>query len=352
MARAPVIVPFGAEAADRLPALLYEHFGYSYSADWMYSPARIRQAMAGGTLDAVVAVDGDALVGYLDLRFSFGSRQVVEIGIVLVDPALDEVPRARVAALLLKESVERIQGHVRDGLRLVTSTETTDHTGTQRWLYRAGMVPTGLLFATVPAGQHLLRPDRYDPVQRHRGVPERRRQRRRRSEVLSVYPVRELIAPYGVELPERFAEILDAIYARLAMPVTFRAAGPASGPTELTVHHNVGRGTAILDVARLGADAPARLVERLEHYVLGHVPSVQLFVPLDQGRLEPTLAALIAAGCRFGGLVPHFKGSDRLVLQRASDDDPLLTEAHLADEVPRRILRLARQSPVGVDQRL
>lgn len=336
------IVPFDGEVAARLPGLLYKHFGYSYSADWMYSSERLVQALAGGGIDAVIAADRGAVVGYLDLRFSFGSRQVVEVGIVLVDPELDEVDRGRVAGLLFRESVQRIMGHVRESLRLVVSTETTDHTGTQRWLYRAGMVPTGLLFATVPAGQHVLRPYRFDPGQRRQGAPDRRRQRHRRAEVLSVFPVKVLIPPYEAALPERFEEITRAIYDRLAMPVSFRAPRPAAGPTEVTVYQNVGRGIAVLDVARLGADAPGRLIERLDHYVLGHVPAVQLLVPLDQGDPEPALAALVAAGCRFGGLLPHFKGSDRLVLQHVTDDDPLLTEAHLADEIPRRILRLAR----------
>ncbi|MGH7267284.1 MAG: hypothetical protein ACREMB_20885 [Candidatus Rokuibacteriota bacterium] len=352
MARRLAIVPFSRELAVELQGLLYEHFGYSYSAAWMYSPEGVLQAMAGGGIDAVCGADGGRLVGYLDLRFSFGSREVVEVGIVLVDPELDEMDRGRVAALLLKESVQRIMGHVREGgLRLVISTETTDHTSTQRWLYRVGMVPTGLLFATVPAGQHLLRPERYDPVRRERGTPDRRRQRHRRAEVLSVFPVRELIAPYEVAIPARFEDLGRVIYERLRMPVTFRAPRPPAGPTEVAVHHNVGRGIAVLDVTRVGADAAERLVERLDHYVLGHVPAVHLMLPLDQGDLEPALAALVGAGCRFGGLIPHFKGHDRLVLQHATDDDPLLTEAHLADEIPRRVLRLARAG-VPVEQRL
>lgn len=337
------IVPLDVAVATQLPALLYKHFGYSYSADWMYGPERYLQAVAAGTMDAFVAADGAAVVGYLDLRFSFGCRQVVEVGIVLVDPELDELDRGRVASLLLKASVQQVTAYVQDaGLRLVISTDTTDHTGTQRWLYRAGMVPTGLLFATVPADTHLLRPYRFDPVQRRHGAPDRRRQRHRRAEVLSVYPVREFIAPYEVALPARFEEITRTIYDRLKMPVTFRTARPAVGVTEVGVHHNVGRGVALLDVTRLGADAPERLVERLDHYVLGHVPAVQILLPLDQGDPEPGVAALIAAGCRFAGLMPHFKGSDRLILQHGSDDDPLLTDAHLTDEIPRRILRLVR----------
>jgi hypothetical protein len=344
------IIPLDGAVAARMPDLLYKHFGYSYSADWMYSPERYVRAVAAGAIDVFIAADGEAIVGYLDLRFSFGSRDVVEIGVVLVDPELDEIDRGRVAMLLLKASVQRVIGLVRDeGLRLVLSTDTTDHTGTQRWLYRAGMVPTGLLFAMVPEGKHVLRPYRFDGAQGGRGIPDRRRQRHRRAEVLSVFPMRDFIVPYGVALPERFAEISRAIYDRLRLPVTFRAAPPAAGDTEVEVFHNVGRGVAQLDVRRLGADAPRRLVERLDHYTLGHVPAVHVLLPLDQSDPEPSVAALVAAGCRFAGVVPHFKGSDRLVLQHGSDDDPLLTEAHLADDIPRRILRLARATPRGKD---
>ena len=342
------IEPLDAQSASKIPRLFYEHYGYSYSIDWLYSGERILEAANAGRIDPIVVMRDGVVSGYMDFRFSFRSRAVVEVGVIIVDPQLDEVGRGRVASILLNEGIERVTNHVHRGkLRLVISTETTDHAVTQRWIYRIGMVPTGLLFATVPADAHVVKPFRFGPGPRDHASPSRRRQGHRRAEVLSVHPIQYQLTPYAVHLPEQLAEMLKRIYAKFDLPMQFQTAGPPEGNTEIEVVHNVVRGIAIIDVTRLGADAPARVMDELQHFVVGHVPSVQIFLPISQ--CDPTAAveALLAAGCFFGGLIPRFKDSDRLVLQYADQLDPLLSDAHLTEDIPREILAMTRSSTQG-----
>lgn len=343
------VLPVTPESASGVAALFYKQYGYSYSVDWLYDPSRFLELVQRGYSDAVLIgrAGGSvtSVLGFLDFRFSHNSKTVLEIGVLTVDPELDEIERAQTIALMRTEGVRRVTNHViESGVRLVMSTETTDHTTAQRFILRNGLTPTGLLFATVPANQHILRPAQYNNPSRSLGSPGRRRQEHRRAEVLSVHPMSAHIAPYSVSLPEEFGELLRLIYGRLDLPASFGPPGAVAAETDLSWVHAVHRGIVSIDVKNLGQNAPQRLVETLDHFAAGHVPAIQFMLPLDQGALEPSLAALTARGCILGGLLPQYKGSDRLVLQRVSEIDPLLTEEHLIDEVPKRILRLARSA--------
>lgn len=334
--------------ADAVPTLFRKHYGETYSIRWLYDGAAIRARAASGAIDGFAVMRGAAALGFFDFRFMPDGAEALEVGVIIVDPELDEVPRGQVAGLLLDEALARVTRHVHErGTRLVFSTETTDHTAIQRWLYRIGMVPTGLLFATVPAGSHILRGTHYDTGLRGVGAVSRARQAHRRCEVLSAYAVKPLIAPYATSLPERYRELLTLIYARHDLPVRFEPVQPARGETRIVLQENRERGIAVVDALHLGADGVAVLADALDRQVAIGVPAIRALIPLDQGDATPTIDALVARGCVFGGLLPRYKGSDRLVLQRASDYDPLLTEAQLTDEIPRAILRHVRSTVPG-----
>lgn len=337
--------------APRVGELFYRVFGYTYSDPAVYDGRELWRRACGGDLGCILVVDRDGrVIGYFDHRFSFGDGAVAELGPLLTDPELPEVYRAQIVNVTVRACVDRIRRCVVDhGTRLVVTTDSTDHTLTQRLSSRVGMRTVGILFGTIPAFGHRLRPVHYATAAPGRPPIRPERAVWRRAETLSVYPVRSRMVPYDVSLPERFAAILGRIYERLAVPVTFRAPAPPDPETRLATYHGVGRGIARVVAGSLGADAPDRLLARVRHFVGGHVPAVHLLVPLDAGDPRPVVDALCdGAGALFGGLMPRFQGRDMLVLQVVSGGiDPTLTEAHIDDEIAREVFRMARAAPSG-----
>lgn len=331
--------------APKIVDLVVRNFGYTYSLDWHYNPTEILRHHRENFADFIVVEDsrGD-VVACIHIRFPYGGTTVAHIGLIVTDPRLTEMERAQILSLLLRQCVDRVIHHIaHTGVQLLYSTETTAHDLSQRFVRQYGMTTTGVLLSLVARGRDRLVPHRFHSVRHGHPAIATERQRYRRAETLSVYPIANFIPDYRVWIPGYQRDLLTRLYARFPkLPVTFLEEPEApSGETVIRHRFTPSQGLATIVVDRLGADAARQVVERLHHFQSAYMESVLIQLPLTEQNGESVIAALREENCVFGGLVPHFNGIDRLVLQWFQEVAPDLREEHILDPFGREIMRTA-----------
>lgn len=335
-----------AETAPQVKDLLYKVFGYTHSSTHLYTPQALLARYRDGDFIPILVADAETgrLLGYFDIGFPFGTREVAWFGCLALDPDLTEMPRMAVLNTLLRDCIRKVGQSFRDdGLRLVITTDTTDHTLSQRLSGQFGLKCVGLLYSTVPAGRHMFR-GAYRP-QGTKSIA----QEARRPETLSVYPAYKFLSPYETYLTPRYADLLEPLYADLEMPVTFGSElqKPLADKTVLHEYHDIGRGIATLEIAEIGLDIGAVLQERIDHYRTGFVPAIHVLVPQYPTDPEPAFETLAAMGGVFGGLFPRFKGRDMVVVQVVDPVDRTVDADRLKDAAARRVLDHATASSMA-----
>ena len=110
--------------ASQMERLVYSIFGYSYSDAWLYDGADVLARAHRTKIDPVfVGDDTGRLLGYFDLRDSYGSASVTALGTLMIDPDVSEVTSVIVLNAIMKGLLARIGKAVRDdGLRLIVTT--------------------------------------------------------------------------------------------------------------------------------------------------------------------------------------------------------------------------------------
>ncbi|RED44188.1 hypothetical protein [Aestuariispira insulae] len=336
------LVDLTEETAPKIRDLMYKVFGYSHSGKHLYQPAELLARYQRGDFVPMMVADreDDRLLGYFDMGFPFGGRDVAWFGCLALDPDLNEMTRMAVLNTLLKDCIDKVGKSFRyDGLRLVITTDTVDHTLSQRLSGQFGLINVGLLFATVPTGGHQFRGG-YRP----QGAAVEIRQGRR-PEVLSVYPAYKFLDPYDCYLAPDHAELTLPLYEALDLPVTFREvpAEPADKMTVMREYPDLGRGIVTLEIERIGEDIETVLKERVDHFRTGYIPAIHVLVP--QYPQDPAVAHQVLAGLGglFGGLFPRFKGRDMILMQLVDPDERLVDESRLKDEAARKVAHMGRE---------
>lgn len=330
-----------------IPQLLYRVFGYTYTAVSLYSEAGVRAALDEGSHFFVAVDDAGRPAGLLALRFTQPSRALAEVGVLAVDPVLSSAARGRVLRLLGQALSARSYELIEDGLRGLMSTEVTVHTLAQRLVMHFGFVTTGIYLGLAPAWAERLR-NPPDERSRSRANGSASRLRNRRTETVSALPFDKMIAPYAVALPARFDALLRTIYAGLQMPVSFEPGADPHGPSTVVEDLDLLRSRAVVRFSRVGDDAPAVALERVEHYRRGQIELIHVALPLTHVRVDDTVNALTAAGFSFGALVPLYAGDDALVLQFLNGVPVDITDADLHSPIAKLILRDIMQPGAAV----
>ena len=146
------------QTAPQVRDLMYKVFGYSHSGKHLYNPAELMARYRQGLFIPMMVADAktEELLGYFDMGFPFGGREVAWFGCLALDPSLNEMTRLAVLNTLLRDCIDKVGiSFKEDGLRLVITTDTVDHTLSQRLSGQFGLKSVGLLYATVPEGGHL-----------------------------------------------------------------------------------------------------------------------------------------------------------------------------------------------------
>lgn len=311
------VVECKSETAVLVPPLCYRVFGYTYFDPTMYDSAAVAAALDGGRMVAFVAIDrgGDARA-MVALRFRFPTLHLAEVGPLLIDPA---VP-APLSGHLLRALIEAVSTRVRTlagegGLRGLVSLESTWHQLTQRLVHQLGFVTTGLFLAWQPSWGERVRLAPHERAAAGTWAGRSRRAAHRRTETVSVRAFPTRCRPYGVAPPHRFRATLRMVYDELGLPVTFVPSSPAHGESAVSTAVDAGCSRAVVELSHHGADARDVVLDHLAHYRGGMVDVIHFLLPLSATGIDGPVEALLQAGCRYGALLPFYRGHDVLALQ-------------------------------------
>lgn len=335
------LVELTSQTAPQVRDLMYSVFGYSHAGKHLYTPAELLARYDRGDFIPMMVADRetDKLVAYFDMGFPFGSREVAWFGCLVLDPALRETSRMAVLNTLLKDCISKVGKSFRDdGLRLVITTDTTDHMLSQRLSRQFGLKTVGLLYATIPAGGHQFR-GAYRPLGTASDIGEGRK-----PEVLSVYPAYKFIEPYDCYLADCYAELTMPAYEALDLPVTFHnvAAAKATGISVINEYADLVRGIVTLEISKIGQDIKSALKKQVDHYRTGLVPVIHALVPQYPTDPEPALDILEDLGGVYGGLFPRYKGVDMLLIQIVDPDERVVEESRLQDDTAIKVARASK----------
>jgi hypothetical protein len=326
-----------ASTAHLVPPLLYRVFGYSYTDISLYETDGVLRSISGGNNIFLIAHAGDSAGALLAMRFSFPSSSIAELGMLVVDPVVPSQTGGRLLQLLVQTLTTRVFefAHTR-GLRGLISTEVTVHTMTQRLVSQIGFVCTGMYIGWAPAWAERLR---VIPGDRLPSEATCKRFCHRRTETVSALAFDKMVTPYQAILPAAFESPLRTIYAALAAPVTFIKSVPAAGETQLFETLNLVRSRAIIELVKVGADATARVLERLAHYRDGGIDLIHVALPLSETSIDDIVDALLAAGCRYAALIPLYRGHDVIMLQYLNNVPIDVTEHDFHTPLARMLFR-------------
>lgn len=348
-------VEITAAMAHLIPPLLYRGFGYTYTDHSLYTEEGVAAVLAGGRTRFFAALDapperGGRAVAMMAMRFCYPSRDIAELGLLLVDPAVPAAAAGQLLRLLTGCIVEAVRTlAATEGLRALASTEVTVHSLTQRLVGTFDFTTTGIYLGWTPAwGEHL----RLLPSDRLSGSGHSREAQRvqrlmsqRRTETVSVRPFPSRIAPYAVAPPTRFAPLLRALYDGLKLPVTFTAAEPAAAHDSTVAHEStvdvrldLRRSLAVIEAVTVGADAVPAVLDRFIHARDGMIDVIHVVLPLNRVDIDPLVTALLNLGCVWGALIPFYRGHDVIVLQYLNGVDVELEMPDLHSPLARRIL--------------
>ena len=335
------LVELTSQTAPRVGDLMYSVFGYSHAGKHLYIPAELLTRHDRGEFIPMMVADQetDRLVAYFDMGFPFGTREVAWFGCLVLDPDLRETSRMAALNTLLRDCIDKVGKSFRDdGLRLVITTDTTDHMLSQRLSRQFGLKTVGLLYATVPAGGHQFR-GAYRPLGTASTISSGRK-----PEVLSVYPAYKFIEPYDCYLADRYAGMTMPAYEALDLPVTFQKKTPAqaTGISLINEYPDFVRGIVTLEIAEIGQDIKPALKKRVDHYRTGFIPVIHVLVPQYPTDPDPVLDILEDLGGIYGGLFPRYKGTDMLLVQIVDPGDRQVEESRLQDETARAVARLSK----------
>lgn len=280
-----------------LVRLLYRCYGYSYDANYMYDPDRVRELLASGLMRSCIAVSsGGETVGHLALHLERPDALVAEAAQGMVDP------RYRGHALF-----ERMKSFLREDARArgmygICSEAVTLHPYSQKGSLALGARETGLLLAYIPAGVS------YKQIEDI--------QAQRQAVLLLYLPVNE--APdREVHLPPHHEPFLRRLFGHIGLkrkPCT----APARAPTDkaqVDVRVSTDHNEAFLRVRQFGDDLAGLVHFRLKELCLERLDCVYLDLPLSDPAAALACERLERLGFFFGGIVPELAAGDVLRLQ-------------------------------------
>ncbi|HXG11563.1 MAG TPA: ATP-binding protein [Gemmataceae bacterium] len=311
--------------ADETLALvrcLYRCYGYTYDADYMYDPQRIRELQEAGLMRSFVVVNpAGEVVGHLALNLEAPGAVVGESAQAFVDPRYRGHGLLEKLKTLLKEYAHT------HGIRGVYSEAVTVHPYSQKGNLALGAHETGLLLGYVPA------------TVSYRQIKESQKQRQ--AVVLFYLPAGDS-PPQAVYPPPCHEALIRRVYERLGLPREVRATpgGPTDLPAaaQMDVKVRTDHNEAFLRVRRFGQDLEQQVHFRLRELCLERLDCIYLDLPLSDPETASACDRLEKLGLFFGGVIPEIADGDALRLQFLNNVAVDPSQIQLASDFGRELL--------------
>ncbi len=336
------IKPLTTDNVVSFTELVYAVYGYTHEHFWMYQPDDALKAVADGRILFFVAEDEHEQVkGCLGLMFPYPAQSVGVLTTLLTSPDI----RGIASGLLFKQLSEKVHRKAFElsetsNLRAMVSSEVTVHQVSQRLLEQVGFVPCGIFLAWVPgwAGRMRSFQSTLSGGRQGRAVPHTA-MFERKAETVSVAVFKDLIKPYNVCAPRRFADLLKKIYEKLNLQVGYEPSAVPSGATEIASRFDYPRSLGVVDIVRVGADTKEAVFKKVENLKNGMLDLIHVYVPLSQCDINDIVDALVDTGFQYCTLIPQYSDGDVLVLQYLNGIKSHLAEEQLYSKMSKEIFR-------------
>jgi serine/threonine-protein kinase RsbW len=279
---------------------LYRSYGYTYAADLLYYPDRLRERIECGLLRPCVATNPDGVIaGYLAVMLNSLDAKVAETGQAVVDPRF----RGQGIFERMKEfAVSEARGA---GLYGVYSESVTIHPYTQKGNHALGARETGLLLGYVPDAMQF---------QKFAGIGER--------QAVVLFYLRLNTEPLRTVYPPlHHSGIIKKIYAQGGFKRTCMDGDPGDvmpvtqANSALTVAVRDEWSQAIITISEFGSDAVAAVRAHISELRLRRIDCIYLDLPLGNYATAALCAEFEMLGFFFGGMIPEYCNGDVLRLQ-------------------------------------
>ncbi|MCZ6458252.1 MAG: GNAT family N-acetyltransferase [Gammaproteobacteria bacterium] len=289
-------------------------YGTTYPSDIFYATQRLATAIEAGNLRSVVAVTENNIIGHTGLTVRHDGARAIEAGNTVVDP------NWRGQGLLGELGTALTELCRAEGFAAYVHYPTTAHEIMQKRSVQSGGTETGLMLAYIPAETN------YTAIDHTSG----------RLAATVVFQPCEAMPHRRVYLPERYAQVLKALFDDCNLERTFSA--PATQSTgsaaEFVMHER--RGLLHAFVTRAAADLPQQIDAASGSAT---APVIQVDLCLDDPAVSAAVDALAAGGFYFAALMPEFAHTDVLRLQRINQTSAAEFEPALANPGAQRLLR-------------
>ncbi len=276
----------------RVAQLMYRVYGYSYSNEDFYYPARLDHDLETGRHVGVVAVAGDGeIVGHAGIeRPDLGP--LAELGQMAVAPAHRHHDLHKLMSVRLHEEIQRL------GLIGLFGEAVTIHTISQQASESRGLRVSALKLLDWQA--QFKRVEGLHPGLAPENAPER-------ESMVFYFKYLQPQGPARVCAPSRHHRMLTRIYENLALPLRFLEPSGPTGRGEVAVHYDKAVGVGSIQVNRIGIDTLPEICQaRRDLCELAGAAVVGLDLPLSQGGTPYLCDIAEENGFFFSGVRPHF----------------------------------------------
>ena len=287
-----------------LPDLFRKIYGDHYLAGEVYDPAHYIRTNESGESMSIIARGQDGMpVGHVALVTSAPHQGVREVGQGVVDPACrgGGILNSMIdQAIVLADHDPSVCG--------LYGASLTNHTFSQRSVWRAEFVDVGFEIGFVPARMMQIEADAAGPV----------------ATCLQYLPLGD--APsQRTFLPSAYRDLAVHLYDHLGLQRQFENGGDAldqNPPSRIEVLDLPRFDIVRVNVMRIGADLPALLASINREAEQNGRTMVQVFLELGSPTADAACEALRKQGFWFGGLLPRWMDRDALLLQKSINGDP------------------------------
>lgn len=294
-------------------------YGETYFAAEFYDPERLAELLDSGRLRSVGGVtEAGEVAGHTGLTVRHPSASVIEAGFTIVDPDY------RGSGLLRGLGIALVELCRKHGFAGFMHFPTTAHEVMQKTAVRFGGVETGVMLSYAPADLDFVGVDRPSG----------------RLAATAVYQPIGTLPPREVMLPERHAQLLEQLYAKLEAPRKLRHADPEHGdaPADSRARTVVNERQGLVHIAfeLLGGEPGARAEAAIAQHPSASV--IQVDLPLGDPAVGVAVEQLAALGFRYCCLLPDFADGDVLRLQRLPAGDHSALHPALANDGAKLLL--------------
>lgn len=283
---------FRPEDAVGVSLAYLEVYGDSFPIDHVYNPEEVARRNDSEDQYTIVArTPRGEVVGLAGLFRNAPDPGVYEGGQLMV---LKSYRNSHVATLISRAAMGDCA--LRIGLPVVFCEAVCNHPASQRLAMQEGLIPTGLELECMPAGA----------FEKEGGVVRN----------VSLALLFRVIKPArcSVCLPERYADVIEAMYADFGLVRDRLDPVPLSGVTERKVFPVEDAKLVRLTVAKAGGDLAS--VAQQAEAAFGGETLVQAYLNLGDHAAPDAVRLLRERGYFFGGLLPQWFGADGMVLQK------------------------------------